>query len=114
MKKTYVGTDGEIGFISAWEGNKDVGAGEQELINFVDGELIQSQLRFLKPWKSTSDAYIRLEELNEATQVTWGFSGHNKFPASIFMLFMDMDKAVGKDFNEGLKNLKRILESVND
>ena len=31
MKKTYRGTDGEIGFVSAWESNmKEVGFGEQE------------------------------------------------------------------------------------
>jgi hypothetical protein len=42
--------------------------------------------------------------------VTWGFSGKNKFPFSIMMLFMNMDKAVGKDFEEGLDNLKSILE----
>ncbi len=32
MKKTYRGTDGTVGFISAWESNnKDVGKGEQEI-----------------------------------------------------------------------------------
>jgi hypothetical protein len=46
----------------------------------------------------------------QQTNVTWGFSGRNKFPFSIFMLFMNMDKAVGKDFEEGLKSLKQQLE----
>src|SRR6478736_279635 len=32
MKKTYTGTDGTVGFISAWESeNKNVGTGEQEI-----------------------------------------------------------------------------------
>ena len=44
------------------------------------------------------------------TQVIWGFSGKNKFPISIMMLFMNMDKAVGKDFEYGLNKLKGILE----
>lgn len=30
---------------------------------------------------------------------------------SIVMLFMNMDKAVGKDFEEGLASLKEILEN---
>ncbi|GLB53752.1 potassium-transporting ATPase subunit F [Neptunitalea chrysea] len=110
MKKTFTGTDGEIGFISAWEGNKDVGAGEQELTNFVEGSFVQSKLRFFKPWKSESDAYLRVEEVAIGAKVTWGFAGKNPFPFSIFMLFMNMDKAVGKDFEEGLQNLKDILE----
>lgn len=112
MKKIHKGTDGEIGFVIAWSGNKEVGEGEQEIINYVDGELIQTKLRFLKPFKSESDAYIRVEAIDaESTKVTWGFSGNNKFPFSIFMLFMNMDKAAGKDFEEGLYSLKTYLEN---
>lgn len=111
MKKTYTGTDGTIGFVSHWVGNKQVGEGEQEITNIVENEKMESQLRFFKPWKSESDAYIKVEKINEnSTKVTWGFSGVNKPPANIFMLFFNMDKTVGKDFEEGLKSLKNHLE----
>jgi len=110
MKKTFTGTDGEIGFISAWVGNKDVGEGEQEISRIVENEVVESKLRFFKPWKSESDAYLKVEEANEGTKVTWGFLGKNKFPFSIMMLFMNMDKALGKDFEFGLKKLKDNLE----
>ncbi len=111
MEKKFTGTDGEVGATSYWNGNKDVGEGEQELTKIVDGERIESELRFLKPWKSTSDAYLITEEVEGGnTKVTWGFSGKNKFPTSIFMLFMNMDKAVGGDFEEGLASLKSVLE----
>jgi hypothetical protein len=112
MKQFFEGTDGEIGFISKWEGDKAVGMGEQEIKRIVENESIETELRFLKPWKSQSDAYLRVVGLdNQQTNVTWGFSGRNKFPFSIFMLFMNMDKAVGKDFEEGLSNLKQQLEN---
>lgn len=111
MQKEFKGTDGEVGAMTHWKGNKDVGEGEQEIINIVDGERIASELRFLKPWKSTSDAYLITEDEEAgSTKVTWGFSGKNKFPMSIMMLFMNMDKAVGKDFEEGLRDLKARLE----
>lgn len=111
MKKEFRGTDGEVGSVSHWIGNKDVGEGEQEIKKIIEGERVESELRFLKPWKSTSDAYMIAEDAdNGATKVTWGFSGKNKFPFSIFMLFMNMDKAVGGDFEEGLNDLKNILE----
>jgi len=42
---------------------------------------------------------------------TWGFVGKSAFPMNVFMLFMNMDKAIGKDFEYGLKKLKRILEN---
>jgi len=112
MKKTFTGTDGEVGFVSAWESDhKQVGSGEQEIKSFVDAKQINSELRFLKPFKSTSDAYLKLDEVNTGeTKVTWGFTGKNKFPVSIMMLFMNMDKAVGSDFEAGLAKLKVILE----
>jgi len=112
MEKKFTGTDGEVGAISYWKGNKEVGEGEQEIIKIVEGDSIESQLRFLKPFKSTSDAYIITKEVEkDKTKVIWGFSGKNKFPMSIMMLFMSMDKAVGKDFEEGLASLKKILEN---
>lgn len=112
MKKEFVGADGEVGAISKWDGNKEVGMGEQELKRIVENEVIESELRFLKPWKSQSDAYLKVNETDTGqTRVIWGFSGHNKFPMSIMMLFMNMDKAVGKDFEEGLESLKELMES---
>lgn len=111
MKKTFTGTDGEVGFVSAWESDhKQVGSGEQEIVGLKENEEILTHLRFLKPFKSESNAYIRVDEVDDGTKVTWGFSGNNKFPMSIFMLFMNMDKAVGTDFEQGLSKLKAVLE----
>ncbi len=110
MKKDFEGTDGEVGATSKWEGNKEVGMGEQEIKRIVENEVIESELRFFKPWKSQSDAYLKVDGEGDGTKVTWGFSGKNKFPTSIMMLFMNMDKAVGKDFEEGLADLKEVLE----
>ena len=112
MDKEFRGTDGEVGSVSYWNGNKDVGEGEQEVTKIVDGERIECALRFMKPFKSESDCYFKTEEADDgATKVTWGFAGNNKFPMSIMMIFMSMDKMVGKDFEEGLANLKANLES---
>ena len=111
MIQTFTGVDGAVGAISAWKGNKDVGEGEQELLKIIPNELVQSELRFIKPYKSTSNAYLKVEKvLPEVTTVEWGFSGDYKFPISIFMIFMNMDKAVGKDFEAGLADLKQLLE----
>lgn len=112
MKQQFEGTDGQVGAISRWQGNKDVGEGEQEIIEIKDGEAVISRLRFFKPWKSESDAYLRTVDTPDGgTEVIWGFAGKNKFPVSIMMLFMNMDKAVGKDFEEGLGMLKNRLEN---
>lgn len=112
MKQEFVGEDGTVGFISKWEGNKDVGTGEQEITKIVEGEVVESELRFFKPWKSQSDAYMKTKDgTNGETEVIWGFSGQNKVPMNVMMLFFNMDKTVGKDFEDGLNKLKSILES---
>jgi len=111
MKQDYVGTDGEVGFIAKWEGNDEVGKGEQEIIAISENDIIESELRFLKPWKSISKALIKVEDIGlMQTKVTWSFSGNNEFPSNLFMLFYNMDKVVGKDFEDGLKSLKTLLE----
>jgi uncharacterized protein YndB with AHSA1/START domain len=111
MKKGFRGTDGTVGAVSTWEGNKQVGAGEQEIIRFVPGRRIETKLRFLKPWKSTSDAYMEVEPAPGGSLIRWGFKGSSGFPMRIMMLFMSMEKMVGKDFEEGLSNLKTLLEA---
>ncbi|PNQ72410.1 polyketide cyclase [Hanstruepera neustonica] len=111
MKQTFTGTDGEIGFISKWEGNKDVGMGEQEIIDVIEEKQVITELRFLKPWKSVSKGYLNVEKVDDnQTKVIWGFAGKNPVPFNIFMLFFNFEKAVGKDFDEGLSRLKQRLE----
>jgi hypothetical protein len=111
MEKKFTGTDGEVGSQSYWLGNKEVGEGEQEITKIVDGDRIEAELRFLKPFKSTSDCYTKVEDVgNGNTKVTWGFKGTNKFPMTIFSLFKSMDSMVGPDFEEGMASLKEVLE----
>jgi len=111
MKQEYVGTDGELGFIAKWEGNSEVGIGEQEITGIVENKKIEIELRFFKPWKSISNSVTAVEDLGKMqTKVIWGFSGKNKFPTNIFMLLFNIEKSVGKDFEAGLSNLKKLLE----
>jgi hypothetical protein len=113
MKTEFRGTDGTVGFVSAWESdnNKNVGKGEQEILKMVDGERIDYEIRFLKPFKSTSWAYITTATVNDnQTKVHWGFTGKMKYPSNLTMLFMNMEKMVGGDLEKGLQNLKILLE----
>lgn len=112
MKKTYKGTDGTIGFVSAWDSkNKDVGAGEQEIVGMTPGKRVDYELRFLRPMESTCSAYMTTNgESDNQTSVTWGIKGSTPYPFNFFMLFMDMESMLGKDLDEGLSNLKTKLE----
>ncbi len=39
MVKKFTGTDGEVGAISSWKGNKEVGEGEQEITGIKVNEV---------------------------------------------------------------------------
>ncbi len=111
MKMEFRGTDGTVGFISAWEGNEDAGRGEQEIIGVTEGERIDYELRFYEPFESISYAYKTTEALSDSlTRVTWGMYGSTRRPLNLMMLFFDLETAIGDDYQTGLNNLKAILE----
>ena len=83
IKYTYTGTDGEVGFISGWQSeSEEMGVGEQEIKKIVEGERIDTELRFMEPWESTSAGYFVTEaEGDHRTRVKWGFTGSHYCPA---------------------------------
>lgn len=111
MKKDFRGTDGTVGAVSAWEGNKKVGQGEQEIMKIEEGKRIEYDLRFIKPFRSQADVYLTTQPTGDnQTEVTWGFSSRMNYPFNILLKVMNMEKMLGNDFSTGLNNLKTILE----
>ena len=112
MKKEFKGEDGTVGFVSAWESDKkDVGKGEQEIKKITPGEKIEYELRFKKPMEMTNFAYLATTSPSPTqTNVKWCFYGTSPWPFNLMGALMDMDKAIGKDLETGLNNLKVIME----
>ena len=106
----YKGEDGKVGAASYWKGQNRV-EGIQKITKVKEGKLLETQLLFLRPYKTLSLNYMAVKEVEpERTKMVWGVKGTHKFPASVMLLFYGMDRAVGKDFETGLQNLKTILE----
>ena len=112
MQRTYKGVDGSVGFVAAWDSHiKEVGKGEQEIMAIQEGERIDFELRFFKPFESTEPAYMLTKAINDSvTTVSWGFSGHMSYPMNLMFLFMNFEKMIGDDLQTGLNNLKAVLE----
>jgi hypothetical protein len=112
MKNEYKGTDGSIGSFHSWDGNPDnVGMGSQEIKKITDGERIDIELKFIKPFESTSPVYFTTETVEGAkTKVKWGMSGHMPYPMNLMQLFMNMDEMIGTEYQKSLNQLKIILE----
>ena len=106
----YTGTDGTVGFKSAWTSNdKNVGIGEQEIIKMTEGVSTEVEIRFKKPFEATNWAKTTVSAVNEQeTRVQQLFYGRSKFPMNIMNLFMD--KLLGKDMLQNLVNMKKNLE----
>ncbi len=112
MHQEFRGTDGEVGFVSSWKGEAESGVGEQEIVRVVEGERIDTELRFSQPFESRSESYIVTSALGDSqTKVTWGMKGTMPRPFNVFGLVMDIEAAIGKDYEEGLGSLKSILEA---
>lgn len=111
-KRERRGTDGAPGFVYAWDSTvKNVGKGEQEIKSVVDGQRIDCEVRFIKPFEGRADITMTTEpQPGGQTKVTWLFSSAMKYPMNIMLLFMDFEKMLGKDMEESLQNLKSVLE----
>lgn len=111
MKQSYSGQDGTVGFLSTWDSkNEDVGKGEQEITLLHYPDRIETALRFKEPFESTSTGYFDLQRSEDGVIVNWGIKGTTPYPFNIMCLFFNMDKEMGPDLEEGLKNLKKELE----
>lgn len=111
-RRQRIGADGTVGFIYKWDSDrKDVGKGEQEIVKIVEGESIDHEIRFIKPFEGKANATMRTESAqNGTTVVIWTFSSAMKYPMNIMMLFMDFEKMLGSDMEISLENLKAQLE----
>ncbi|RFZ92637.1 polyketide cyclase [Mucilaginibacter conchicola] len=111
-RMTYTGTDGTVGFNAAWDSDmKQVGKGNQTIEELVDGERIDIRLVFEKPMSGVGDAYIATQSVTEeSTSVKWAMASKMPFPMNAMLLFINMDKMLGKDMEESLANLKQVLE----
>ena len=110
MTIEYNGTDGQVGSSTHWAGNKEVGEGEQEITKIEPTTYIETELRFLKPFESTSIGFFTIKQVDEGTEVTWGFKGNNTFPSTLMMVFMNMDKEIGPEFEKGMADFKSFIE----
>jgi hypothetical protein len=111
MKKSYEGPSSGPGAIYTWDGNSDVGAGRMTIVESKPGELVAMKLEFFRPFKATNAVNFKLAHSEGGTRVSWIMDGKYIFVTKAMSLFMDFDKMVGKDFEQGLANLNSVAQS---
>ncbi len=110
MKITYTGEVGKPGYKYDWDGNPDsVGSGTMEFAG-ISGDSIKQKLIF-KGW-GASNVYLIATPEGEGTKVTWKMVMPMGFIWRGMGMFMDSEKMMGRDFNNGIAKMKTALESL--
>jgi hypothetical protein len=112
LKRTYEGPAAGTGAIYRWVGNNKVGEGSMTITESRPSDLIRIKLEFLQPFASTADTEFTFKPEGNQTEVTWSMAGKNNFMAKAMCLFMNMDKMVGGQFEQGLAQMKSLVETA--
>ena len=110
MRQTISPNSAGVGASQEWDGNSKVGTGRMTITDSVPHDRITLRLDFLKPFKATNMAGFVLREDAQGTEVIWTITGPAPLISKIMDTLMNMDRMIGRDFEQGLANLKAISE----
>lgn len=111
VKQTYDGAASGVGAIYSWDGNNNVGAGRQTIVETRPGELVRMKLEFFRPFAGVNEVTFAFVAEGDQTAVTWSMTGKLNFITKAMGLFCSMDKMCGGSMAEGLTDMKAIVEA---
>ena len=72
---------------------------------------IQYELEFIEPFAAVANTEFKVAPAGDkASQVTWAMEGSNNLIGKAWGVFMNMDRAIGSDFETGLSGLASVSE----
>jgi hypothetical protein len=105
----YEGPEEGVGAISKWDAKK-MGEGSMKLTESDPAKWVKLDLSF-DHGKYLSKGTFTFEPAGDGTKVTWGMDGNvSRNPMDRYFSLL-MDSMIGKDFEEGLGNLKQKVEA---
>ena len=110
MKRTYEGAESGKGAVYAWDGNNNVGSGRMEILDASVPSKITIKLDFFKPIEGHNTAEFTMLPQGDVTNLTWTMVGPAVFMSKLMQVFINLDHMIGRDFEAGLANLKKLAE----
>jgi uncharacterized protein YndB with AHSA1/START domain len=118
MKRTFSGAPSGKGAIYEWDGDKNVGKGRMEITDTSPPSTIVIKLDFISPFEGHNVAEFTMDPkvdpkggaTSADTNVSWAMRGPAPFVSKVMQVFVNLDRMIGKDFEEGLGNLKALAE----
>jgi len=111
MKRSYEGAAAGVGAVYRWSGNNQAGEGSAAITESRPGNLVRIRLEYLRPFAGTNTAELAFKPVGDRTAVTWSLTGKYNFLVKAVGLFMNMDKVIGGQFEEGLAQLRSVSEA---
>lgn len=111
-KSAFEGPSSGTGAGFTWDGNSKVGTGRMTITESRPNDLIRIKLDFIKPFEGHNIAEFSFKPEAGGTVLTWSMSGRKAFIPKVMCLFMNMDKMVGGNFEQGLASIKAISEAM--
>ena len=106
----YSGPASGVGAAYAWQGRK-IGSGTMTITPSHAPVKLVMTLDFVKPFKARNTAEFNLQaEGDNLTIVSWALHGPAPYLSRLMATVIDMDRMIGKDFEQRLANLKTAVE----
>jgi uncharacterized protein YndB with AHSA1/START domain len=106
---THAGTASGVGASYAWDSSR-LGRGAMTITDAVSPGRVAMRLDFEKPFQAQNMATFTIAPKDGGSEVTWAMEGPAPLVTRIMDVVIGMDKMVGSDFADGLRNLKEIAE----
>ncbi len=71
---------------------------------------VTMRLLMTKPMKADNEVQFTFAPQGASTNVTWAMSGSQPYLGKLMSVFINCDKMVGKQFEQGLSDLKKLSE----
>lgn len=110
MKQIHTGSASGVGAVYEWVGSSKVGQGRMEITAAEPGKAVIVDLHFLKPFEARNVTEWLIEPQGGGAKVRWVMHGPQTFVSKLMGVVMNMEKMLGENFDEGLGNLKRVME----
>jgi uncharacterized protein YndB with AHSA1/START domain len=108
-KGSHTGGDAGPGASYAWDSSK-LGKGAMTITEASPPRQVVMRLDFETPFKATNRATFTMEPRNGGSEMTWTMEGPSTLVTKVMDVVIGMDKMIGGDFEDGLRNLKDIAE----
>lgn len=111
MKRSFSGPTEGVGQIEDFDGNNEAGSGRLEMLKVTPNQSAQVRLTMTKPVAADNLIDYTLTPEGTGTRFSWAMSGDINFFGKIINLLIDCEKMVTADFDVGIQNLKKVVES---